>query len=164
MRYVRIGEKGDVGDAVIADEEIVLRQVIFHDLECGPAAVALGCEQRCLFRRVGFVLQPEAGRGDERFVAVLLEEHPLKNVTERFSIFREKFGAFGQISEDGVGFSQDETVVVQHRRAAVGIDLEKFRRAAFSLQNVDFDDFARDAEVREQQADFVGVAGIGDVV
>ena len=41
MRNMRVGEEGDVGDAVIVDEKIFLRKVIFHDFQRGPAAVAL---------------------------------------------------------------------------------------------------------------------------
>ena len=50
MRDMRVGEKGNVGDAVIADEEIILRQMVFHDLQRRPAAVAFRGEQRGLFR------------------------------------------------------------------------------------------------------------------
>ena len=48
----------------------------------------------------------------------------------------------GEVGEDGVGFGQDKSIVVEHRRAAVGIDLEKLRGAAFAFQNIDFDDLA----------------------
>ena len=51
-----------------------------------------------------------------------------------------------------------------HRRAAVGIDSEKFRRTAFAFQDIDLDDFAWNSELGEEQANFVGVAGVGDVV
>ena len=47
MRDVRISEEGNVGDAVIADEEISFYQMVFHDLQRGPAAVALGSQERC---------------------------------------------------------------------------------------------------------------------
>lgn len=39
---VRIGEKRDIGDGVGANKEIMLGEMIFHDFERGPAAVALG--------------------------------------------------------------------------------------------------------------------------
>ena len=35
MRDVRISEEGNVGDAVIADEEIGFYQMVFHDLQRG---------------------------------------------------------------------------------------------------------------------------------
>jgi len=43
---MRIGEEGDVGDAVIADEKVVLCQMSFHHFERGPAAVKAGGENR----------------------------------------------------------------------------------------------------------------------
>lgn len=46
MRDVGVGEEGDVGDGVIADEEVVIRQVSFHHSQRGPAAVAAGGENR----------------------------------------------------------------------------------------------------------------------
>ena len=39
VRDVRVGEDGDVGDGVVGNEEIVFRQMVFHDFERGPAAV-----------------------------------------------------------------------------------------------------------------------------
>ena len=42
MGDVGIGEEGDVGDGIIVDEEIVLRQMSFHHFECVPTAVAKG--------------------------------------------------------------------------------------------------------------------------
>ena len=61
-----------------------------------------------------------------------------------------EFCDFREVGEDGVGFGEDETVVVEHRCAAVGIDLEELGGAAFAFQNVDFHDVAGDAEMREQ--------------
>jgi hypothetical protein len=43
--YVSVSEKSNIGDAVITDEKLVLRQVVFHDLERGPAAIAFRCEE-----------------------------------------------------------------------------------------------------------------------
>ncbi len=43
IRDMSIGEQRDVGDGIVADEEVVLCQMVFHDFECGPAAVAFGC-------------------------------------------------------------------------------------------------------------------------
>ena len=65
--------------------------------------------------------------------------------------------AFRQIREDGIGFREDESVVVEYRRAAVGVDFQEFGSAAFTFEDIDFDDFARDAELRQQQTDFVRV-------
>ena len=79
-------------------------------------------------------------------------------------VFGQKFRSFGEIREDGVGFRENKAVVVEHRCAAVGIDLEKFCGAAFAFQNIDFDDFTGNTELTEQQANFVGIAGVGDVV
>src|ERR1041384_874976 len=115
MRNMRVGEEGDVGDAVIADEKIILGQMLFHDFQSGPAAVALGCEQRGFLRRVRSVLEPETGRRDKWLVAVLLEEHPLKYQRGCLSIFLQKFRALGQIRENGIGFREDESVVVEYR-------------------------------------------------
>jgi hypothetical protein len=46
MGDVRVGEEGDVGDRVIADEEVVLRKMLFHNFQGGPTAVAFGRKQR----------------------------------------------------------------------------------------------------------------------
>jgi hypothetical protein len=97
-------------------------------------------------------------------VAVLLEEHPLEDEREGPSVLREIFRAAREIDGDRVGFGEYEAIVVEHRCAPVGVDLEKFRSAAFALQDINFDDVAGDAELGEQQADFVGVPGLGDVV
>ena len=40
MRDVGVGEKGDVGDGVIGNEEIVFRQMSFHHFERGAADFA----------------------------------------------------------------------------------------------------------------------------
>ena len=42
MGDVGVGEERDVGDSVVADEEIILTEVFFHDLQCRPAAFAPG--------------------------------------------------------------------------------------------------------------------------
>src|SRR5262249_20920161 len=48
--------------------------------------------------------------------------------------------------------------------ASVGIDFQKFRCSACAFQDVDFNDLAGDAELSQQQAHLVGVAGVGDVI
>jgi hypothetical protein len=40
-------------------------------------------------------------------------------------------------------------MVVQHRRAAVGIDFEKLRRAAFALYKKEIEELAGDYKLRE---------------
>lgn len=47
---VRVGEKRDVGDAVIANKEFVPRQMLIHNLQSRPAAIASGGESFVLFR------------------------------------------------------------------------------------------------------------------
>ena len=79
MRNVRVSEKRNVGDRVAADEEIVSREVFFHDFKRCPTAVPPGCENCAAFGRIRLVLQPEPRGGDVRFVTVLLEKEPLKN-------------------------------------------------------------------------------------
>ncbi|HXF74538.1 MAG TPA: hypothetical protein VNN13_00455 [Methylomirabilota bacterium] len=101
-----VGEEGDVGDGVIADEEIVFRRVALRHFERGPAAGALASEQHGFFCRVGFVLHPEAGSRDVELVAVLLEERPLKDQRELLPVFRQKFRSLSEMGEDGVGFGE----------------------------------------------------------
>lgn len=79
------------------------------------------------------MLEPEARGGDERFVAVLLEEHPMEDESELLSVVGEEFCVYSEVGKDGVGFCQDETIVLEHWRAAVGVDLEKLGGAAFTF-------------------------------
>jgi len=44
--HVGVGEEGNVGDGVVADEEVVLREMTFHHFQRSPAAVAAGGENR----------------------------------------------------------------------------------------------------------------------
>jgi hypothetical protein len=69
-----------------------------------------------------------------------------------------------EVGEDGVGFRKDKAIVVEHGRAAVGVDCKKLGRAAFAFENIDFDNFTRNAELGKKQPDFVGITGVGDVV
>src|SRR6266403_150304 len=134
--------------------------MVVHYFQRGPTAVALRCEKRSLFWRVGFVLNPKSRSRDVGLVAVLLEEHPLKDECELLSIFRKKFRAAGQVGENGVGFGKYESVVVVNRRAAVGIDLQEFSGTAFAFQDVHVDDLVWDTELRKQQANFIGIARV----
>ena len=95
------------------------------------------------------MLEPEAGRRDKRLVAVLLEEHPLKNQSKLFPIIGQVAGAPCQVGKDRIGFGKNKAVVVEHGRAPVRIDFEKLGRAAFAFQDVDFDDLAWDCEMSE---------------
>ena len=110
------------------------------------------------------MLEPKPGSRDEGLVAVLLEKHPLKNHSELLPVFGKIFRPLCEVGEDRVGLGEHKAIIVEHRRAAVRVDLEKFRGTALAFQNIDFDRFTRHAEMREQQADFVGVAGVRDVV
>src|SRR6266480_18834 len=116
------------------------------------------------FRRVGFMLEPKARSRDVWLVAILLEEQPLKDQRPSLAIFRQKFGAVGKIGENCVRLSEYKAVVIEDGCAAVGIDFQELGRPAFALQDIDFDDFARKSELRQQETDFIGVTGVSDVI
>jgi hypothetical protein len=86
MGNVRISEKSDVGDSVVADEEIIRCQVVFHQLQRSPTAVAPGRENCSTFGRIWLVLQPKTRGGDVGFVAILLEEEPLKHFSAKLPV------------------------------------------------------------------------------
>src|SRR5262245_6955104 len=102
---MRVSEERDVGDGIVADEEMIFRQVGFHDSQRLPTSVASGFDDRCALRRIGLVLQPKAGGSDVWFVAVLLEGHPLKDQSPRFSIIGKIASSTREISQDRVGLS-----------------------------------------------------------
>src|SRR5213593_4002789 len=109
------------------------------------------------------MLKQETRGCDVGFVAVLLEEHPLKCQSPTAFVVGEKFYAAREVCEDRVRLGQDKAVVVKHRRPAIGVDLQKLGRAALALEDVHLDDRAGNSELRQQQPDFIRVARVGDV-
>ena len=155
MRDVRVGVQRDVRDRVpLADEEPPAREVPLHDVERLIAALDL-------LRIDGFAeeVRPEAGDGDVRLVAVLLEEHPLEHLGAREAVVGEERRPVGEVEEDGAGLGQPAAVLeLEHGDAAVRIDREEFRRAGLALEDVLLDQPERAAELRQQQPDLVAVS------
>jgi hypothetical protein len=46
----------------------------------------------------------------------------LENSRPIFSIVRQKFRAAAEIRQNRVGFCQDKAIIVENRRAAIGVD------------------------------------------
>src|SRR5687767_12014413 len=109
----------------------------------------------------GKVTANVSGRRDERFVAVLLEEHPLQHLRTPELRRRYESRAFREVPQDGVRFGQVRAIVELERGdAPVRIALEEFRRACQALVDVDVGPSILHAELREQQADLEAVAGV----
>jgi hypothetical protein len=54
---VCVSEQCDVGDRVVLDEEILLREMLLYDFERGQAAVAFSGERRGALRRIRPMLE-----------------------------------------------------------------------------------------------------------
>jgi len=93
----------------------------------------------------------------------LLEEHPLKNQTERFSLIGEKLCAPGEVGEDGVGFGEYESVVVEQGVRPLGLI---FKNSAVRLSPFKMSTSMIHTECRDARAGggLVGIAGVGDAV
>src|SRR5216684_2341415 len=97
---------------------------------------------------------------DVRLVAVLLEEEPLKNLRALETISRHEGRAFGKVRDDRVRLEQQFAVVEFNRgNSSVGKFAEKFGRACLALGDIEFDPLERDLKLRQQQTNFVTVAG-----
>jgi hypothetical protein len=104
--------------------------------------------------------EPEIGRTDIRLQAVLLEEHPLHGLGPLDAVLRRQRRAAGEVPDDGVRFGEIAVRCdFQERDLPARILGEEFRRSAFALQDVHFDQSERNAEPGQRQADLVAVAG-----
>src|SRR5262249_28040636 len=117
------------------------------------------------FRSFPEAVDPEARHGDVRLVAVLLEEHPLKGLGAGEAVVRKERGPFGQVEQNGVGLRQSALVVeLEGRDASVRVDGEEPGRPGLAAQDVLLDQLEATAELRQQEADLVPVAGGEEVV
>src|SRR5947199_8570068 len=97
-------------------------------------------------------------------MAVLLEEHPAQHVGAREALLGQEGRALGQIEQDRVRLGQVAAVVeLEDRNAPVRVDGKELRRARRALRDVLLDQREAVAELREEEADLVAVAG-GQVV
>ena len=97
---------------------------------------------------------------DAGLVAVLLEEHPLEGERAAQPVGRKKGRALREVEEDRVRLGDAGPVLaLQDRDAAVGVPGEELRGAGLSDQDVDLDAFVGLAEMGEEQARLVAVAG-----
>src|SRR5689334_22311377 len=97
--------------------------MLLHDAQRGPATFAADGERLSALGALGPVLEQKAGRRDVRLMAVLLEEHPLKYQSPEALVFGKKFAAAREIGEDRVRLGENEALVVEDWRAAVGVEL-----------------------------------------
>ena len=111
--------------------------------------------------RTPFDVYPETIGGDEPFVAVLLEEQPLKNQGTVIRIFRQIVGALGEIREYCVAFGKRTAVGAdQQRHLAVRVERQKFIGSGLALQYIRRDIFERQVELLEQQPHLIAVSRI----
>ncbi len=136
---------------------------MFHDGEGMLAARLVGGNAvdeagALTFRRIA---QDVAVHRDIGLVAVLLEEHPAQNLRRRPRIIGKQSGAAREEVEDGARFRQHTAVLETERRhLADRIDRAEFARGRFAADLRDVDAVMREAELGEQQADLVDVAGV----
>ena len=106
------------------------------------------------------MLEPVSGNRDKGLVAVLLEEHPLQGERACQPFRRKKARALRQIEQDRVGLREAGPVLqFQHRDAPVGVLGQEGRGSGLPVQDIDLDMVVGDAEMGEQQAWLVAIAG-----
>src|SRR5262245_48102524 len=166
VRHVRVRVERDVGDGVRgADEELPRGEVPLHAVERGERSLRLLGDAVGEAIRVAEDRDPEAQDRDVRLVAVLLEEHPLQGLGALEGVPRHVRGAVAQVPDDRVGLRQRPPVVeVEHRHPQRRVALAEHRLAARAVDHVHLAALVVDAEVREQKADLVAVAGVVRVV
>jgi hypothetical protein len=105
-------------------------------------------------------VDPEAGHGDLRLVAVLFEEHPLQRLGAAEAIGRQERRALGEIEQHGIRLREAPAILEDDGRyAPIRIDRQELRRAGLALEDVLFDQTKRNSQLRQQQAHLVAIAG-----
>src|SRR3546814_8605838 len=93
-------------------------------------------------------------------MAVLLEEHPSQRLRTLPRVAGEVRSPIGQPAQDRVGFGKEAAILAfDDQHPAVGVLRQELRRAGLALRTVDLDPAVVSAELFEQQADLVAVAG-----
>jgi hypothetical protein len=96
---------------------------------------------------------------DVRFVTVLLEEEPLKNLRALKTIHRNERRTLRKVQDDRVRLEQQFAVVqFDGGNSAVRKFVEKLRRARLAFGYVEFDALKGNPKLHQQQANFVAVA------
>jgi hypothetical protein len=97
-------------------------------------------------------------------VVVLLEEHPLQDLAALVAIIRQVGSALGEIPDNGVGLAQEATIFEpQDGDPQSGVLTGEEILAIAAIRNADRDALVRQVEMRQHQANLVGVAR-GNVV
>ena len=82
-------------------------------------------------------MDPEAGHGDLRLVAVLFEEHPLQRLGAGEAIGRQERRALGEIEQHGIRLREAPAILEDDGRyAPIRIDRQELRRAGLALEDV----------------------------
>src|SRR3546814_5568576 len=93
-------------------------------------------------------------------MSVLLEEQPSQRLRTLPRVAVEVRSPIGQPAQDRVGFGKEAAILAfDDRHPAVGVLRQELRRAGLALRTVDLDPAVVSAELFEQQADLVAVAG-----
>src|SRR3712207_2025469 len=164
---VRVGVEGYVGHRVaVAHEEGPFHQVPLHYAQGGVAEPPLGLERRAaLLGHLEAVRDPVPRRGYIRLMAVLLEKHPPQHLGPTEAVVGDERGAIGEVEEDSVRLGEEAPILgFEHRNPTVRVDLlQEPRGARLAPIDVVLDALEGDAELREEQARLVAVAG-GQIV
>src|SRR5262249_28452899 len=151
----------DVGDREMVRHEIaVAQQVRLHYAERAVPIFSPVLERMTLqFAAALDQREPEISGADIGLKTMLFEEHPLQGFGARDAVLRRQGRTARDIPENGVRLGE-MTVgsYFKQRHLSVGILAQKFRRAALALENVDFDQFVRNAKPGQRKADLVAVA------
>src|SRR5580700_8539919 len=96
---------------------------------------------------------------DVRFVAVLLEEEPLKNLRALEAIGRQQRCALRKVQNDRIRLEQQFAAFqFDSWNSAVRKFAEELGRASLTFRDVEFDALERNPKLRQQQANLVAVA------
>jgi len=158
---MRVGIERNVGDGVsLADEPFARFQMPFHHAERIISARAHHRVENSATRIGDIRMHHQVPNArDVRFVAVLLEEEPLKNLCAFESIRWKERRAFRKVRDDRVRFEQQLTVAqFDGGNSAVRKLAKKLRRASLALSDVEFDSLEWNPKLRQDEANFVAVA------
>src|SRR6266481_7585079 len=159
LGQMAIGEDGDIGDGIIADEIRPPRQFALQDLQHMPSAALA---RRRLRLTCGELTgqPPVAKRGDGGLKVILLEKQPLEDFGPSEGVAREKPGAFGEITKNGVGLGDEATRLrLEHRDRSGGISVQKVNAAGLAAEDGDWHSFPSNIKVLQKHAHFIGVLG-----